>query len=91
MAETHAGATPSLPPCHRRRELWYGQWGKRDIFCAVIPLYLQIDALSEIVRRRRNECALVTQRHNVGTSGDLCSPAAGLLFKARKVVYAIQI
>lgn len=53
----------------RRRKLWHGRWGKCDIFCAVIPLYLQIDALSEIVRRRRNECAPVTQRHTTGTSG----------------------
>lgn len=57
----------------RRRKLWHVQWGKCDIFCVVIPLYLQIDALSEIVRRRRNECAPVTQRHTTGTSGDLCS------------------
>lgn len=69
----------------RRRKPWHGRRGKCDIFCAVIPLYLQIDALSEIVRRRRNECAPVTQRHTTGTSGDLCLAAAGSLWEHRKL------
>lgn len=57
-----------------------------DIFCAEIPLYPQIDALSEIDRRRRNECSSVTQRHATRTlwdhsSGILWLP---LLFKAQR-------
>lgn len=85
MAETHAEATPIFCYSPQKEKLWHGQWRKCDIFCAVIPLYLQIDALSEIVRRRRNECALVTQRHTTGTSGDLCSAAAGSLWKHRNL------
>lgn len=58
-----------------------------SIFCAEIPLYPQIDALSEIDRRRRNECSSVTQRHATRTlwdhsSGILWLP---LLFKAQRV------
>lgn len=34
---------------------------------AQIPLYPQIDALSEIDRRRRNECSWVTQRRATKT------------------------
>lgn len=77
MAETHAGTTPIFATRHRRRNLWHGWWGKCHISCAVIPLYLQIDALSEIVRRRRNECAPVTQRHTTGTSGGSRQPLVG--------------
>lgn len=36
-------------------------------FGAQIPLYPQIDALSEIDRRRRNECSSVTQRRATRT------------------------
>lgn len=91
MAETHAGATPIFATRHRRRKLWHGQWGKCHIFCAAIPLYLQIDALSEIVRRRRNECAPVTQRHTTGTSGGSPLGSRWLALKAQKAVYVIQM
>lgn len=66
MAEMHAEATPFFL-CARWRKHWHGRQRKCDIFCTVIPLYLQIDALSEIDRRRRNECTCVTQRHATRT------------------------
>lgn len=77
MAETHAEAAPfllflcsffptSLSPGRLRQadsqdDFFFPSFG------AQIPLYPQIDALSEIDRRRRNECSSVTQRRATRT------------------------
>lgn len=60
--------------------------GKMWHFLHRDTLHLQIDALSEIDRRRRNECASVTQRHATRTLWDLGSGAFWLVrfFKAQR-------
>lgn len=85
MAEMHAEATP-FSPCHRKRKHWHGWQGICDIFCTVILSFRQIDALSEIDRRRRNDCISVTQRHatRILLGSQLWSIVAGLLFKAQR-------
>lgn len=89
MAEMHAEATPFFfpPSVPGGENTGTVDSSEDDIFCAEIPLYPQIDALSEIDRRRRNECSSVTQRHATRTlwdhsSGILWLP---LLFKAQRV------
>lgn len=93
MAEMHAEATP-FSPCHRKRKHWHSWQGLCDIFCTVILLFLQIDALSEIDRRRRNDCISVTQRHATRILWDLSSGVLWLVcfLKHRgPAVYVIQI
>lgn len=68
--------------------------GKMWHFLLCDTLHLQIDALSEIDRRRRNECASVTQRHATRTLLDLSFGAFWLvcfLKHAGPAVYVIQI
>lgn len=50
----------------------------------MIPLYLQIDALSEIDRRRRNECTDTKTCHQDFVGPRLWSIVTGLLFKAQR-------
>lgn len=93
MAEMHAGATP-FSRCHWKRKHWHSWHGMCDIFCTVILLFLQIDALSEIDRRRRNDCVSVTQRCTTGIFWDLSSGVLWLvcfLKHRRAAVYVIQI
>lgn len=90
MAEMHAEATPFFffsPSVPDGENTGTVDSSEDDIFCAEIPLYPQIDALSEIDRRRRNECSSVTQRHATRTLWDHSSGILWLpsLFKAQRV------
>ena len=86
-AETHAEHIPFSSLCHRRRKHWNRWWGNKWHFLhMVIPLYLQIDALSEIDRRMGNECILQWHkempRRHCGIS--VLSILTGWLFKAQR-------
>lgn len=92
MAEMHAEATPFIRASER--ETLAQLTGKMWHFLHCDTSHLQIDALSEIDRRRRNECASVTQRHATRTLWGLCSGAFWLVcfLKHRgPAVYVIQI
>lgn len=84
MAEMHAEATPFFSLRARQRKHWHSWQGKCDIFCTMIPLYLQIDALSEIDRRRRNECTDTKTCHQDFVGSRLWSIVTSLLFKAQR-------
>ena len=87
MAEMHAEATPFISASGKTNtgtvdgNIWH--FLHRD------TSHLQIDALSEIDRRRCNECDLVTQRHATRTLWVLSSAACWLVcffffFKAKQ-------
>lgn len=93
MAEMHAEATPFFLRATERQTL-APLTGKMWHFLHCDTLHLQIDALSEIDRRRRNECASVTQRCATRTLWDLSSGVFWLVcfLKHRgPAVYVIQI
>lgn len=93
MAEMHAEATPFLRAMER--ETLAPLTGKIWHFLHCDTSHLQIDALSEIDRRRYNECASVTQRHATRTLWDLSSGACWLVcflkHRGPAVGYVIQI
>lgn len=92
MAEMHAEATPFIRASERQTLAQLT--GKMWHFLHCDTSHLQIDALSEIDRRRCNECALVTQRHATRTLWGLSSGAFWLVcfLKHRgPAVYVIQI